>query len=294
AREHVTVALSGQGADELLGGYLKHQIAAYGARIERMPGAARSAVAGLGRIAPAGSTIQRGLAAAAAQNPVDRMLAMSRVVQPHERATTFTPDFLQAGAEDAIRQAVAQHVDGRSRSALGETLHVDASMLLIDNMWLYFDKASMATSLEVRVPFADHDLVAFCQALPDERRIFRTRRKELMRRAARGLVPDSVIDKKKRGFFRSALGAWMRVHRDDLLRETLLDERTRARGQFREDVVRELVDGAGDQGMKHAQRLLCLFLLERWQRLFVDPDGRARNGALRPAEHAGEPAQRAA
>jgi asparagine synthase (glutamine-hydrolysing) len=208
------------------------------------------------------------------------------VVQPHERIETFTPEFLQPGAERAIRDVAARHLDGRSRSALGDTLHLDARVNLVDNMLLYFDKASMAASLEVRVPFMDHDLVAFAEALPDSRRVWRMRRKELLKRASRGLVPDSIIDKKKRGFFRTALGPWMRVHRDELLRETLLDERARARGQFREDVVRDLVARAGEDGMKHSQRLFCMLLLERWQRLFVDPDGRARGGELQPAERA--------
>jgi asparagine synthase (glutamine-hydrolysing) len=179
-----------------------------------------------------------------------------------------------------------QHLDGHRRSALGDTLHLDRRIGLVDNQLLYPDKASMAHSLEVRVPFMDHDLVAFCEALPDSRRVSRLRRKALLKDASRGLVPDSIIDKKKRGFFRSALGAWMRVHREELVRETLLDERARGRGQFREDAVRDLVAGAGDQGMKHAQRLFCMLLLERWQRLFVDPDGRARRGGLDPAEQA--------
>jgi len=156
----------------------------------------------------------------------------------------------------------------------------------VDIMLLYFDKASMAASLEVRVPFMDHDLVAFCEALPDSRRVWRGRRKELLKRASDGLVPDSIIHKKKRGFFRSAIGAWMRVHGDGLVRETLLGERARSRGQFREETVRGLVDGAGEHGMKHAQQLLCLLLLERWQQLFVDPDGRARRGDLLDAERA--------
>jgi asparagine synthase (glutamine-hydrolysing) len=280
ARENVTVALSGQGADELLGGYLKHQIAAGAARVPR---AGRPLIGAAGRLAPEGSTLARGLAAAGVSDPVERLLAMSRVVQPHERAETFAPEFLQPGAEEAIRGVVAQHLDGRSRSALGDTLHLDTRIGLVDNMLLYFDKASMAASLEVRVPFMDHDLVAFCEALPDSRRVWRLRRKELLKRASRGLVPDSIIDKKKRGFFRSALGAWMRVHRDELVRATLLDERARERGIYREDTVRELVAGGGEQGMKQSQRLFCLLLLERWQRLFVDADGRARGGELQPA-----------
>jgi asparagine synthase (glutamine-hydrolysing) len=281
ARENVTVALSGQGADEILGGYRKHQIAAGASWI---PGPARAAVAAAGRLAPAGSTLARGLAAAAIGDPVERLLAMSRVVQPHERLETFSPAFLHPEAEVLIREAVAQHLDGRERSALGETLYLDTRIGLVDNQLLYPDKASMAASLEVRVPFMDHDVVAFCEALPDARRVSRLRRKALLKDASRGLVPDSIVDKKKRGFFRGGLGTWMRVHREELLRETLLDERARTRGQFRPEVAADLVAGAGEGGIKHSQRLLCMLLLERWQRLFVDPDGRARRGELRPAE----------
>ena len=94
----------------------------------------------------------------------------------------------------------------------------------MDNMLLYFDKISMAASLEVRVPFMDHDVVSFCSQLPDSRRVWRLRRKELLKRASRGLVEDAIIDKPKRGFFHSALGAWLEVHRDGLVPDTLLDE----------------------------------------------------------------------
>jgi asparagine synthase (glutamine-hydrolysing) len=78
-------------------------------------------------------------------------------------------------------------------------------MALVDNMFLYFDKMSMASSLEVRVPFVDHDVVAFCEQLPDSRKVWLLRRKELLRRASRGLVDDVVIDKKKAGVL--SLGA---------------------------------------------------------------------------------------
>ncbi len=108
-------------------------------------------------------------------------------------------------------------------------------------MFLYFDKMSMATSLEVRVPFLDTELVSFCVALPDDRQVWLGRRKEMLRRASRGLVDPEIINKRKRGFFHSALGAWLRVHRDTLLSETLLDERALARGQYirrRQDAAR--------------------------------------------------------
>jgi asparagine synthase (glutamine-hydrolysing) len=266
ARESVTVALSGQGADELLGGYRKHQIAWAGDRLGSLRGPV-GALAGLG--APE-STRSRGLRAASTSDAVERMLAMSRVVQPRERVALFTPEFLVDGGEAAIADPIRACVTDRPASALAETLHIDTRTALVDNMLLYFDKMSMAKSLEVRVPFMDHDVVSYCYALPDSRKVRLGNRKELLKRVARGLVDDEIIDKKKRGFFHAALGTWLTSQRDGLIEETLRDPRVAARGLYRQGEVDHLLQIAGEGGKKADQRLFCLFLLERWMRDWVD------------------------
>lgn len=272
ASEQVKVALCGQGADELLGGYRKHQVAATIAGVRRVPGLA-GLLSGLGNAMPAGSTSARGLRSVATADPVARLLAMSRIVQPHEREALLGDALRQQEGEGAIADAVRQHVNPDLESALAEVLHLDTKLALVDNMLLYFDKLSMAASLEVRVPFLDHDLVAFCYALPDNRRVRRGRRKELLKRVSKGLVDEALIEKRKRGFFHAGLGAWTTFHRDALLSEVLLDSRARARGLFRPDAVSELVAGAGNGGKKVDQRLFCMFLLELWNRYYVDADG---------------------
>jgi asparagine synthase (glutamine-hydrolysing) len=128
----------------------------------------------------------------------------------------------------------------------------------------------------VRVPFMDHDVVEFCMSLPDARRVSLLRRKHLLKRASRGLVDDAIIAKKKRGFFHSALGAWLATNRDGLVRESLLDERARARGIVRPGAAIALMEAAGADGKKVDQRLFSLVLLERWQRLWTDADGPGR------------------
>ena len=287
ARESVTVALSGQGADEILAGYRKHEIAYAASRLESF-GPGRSLASAAGRLAPAGSTLGRGLGAIGTSDPAERLLMMSRVLQSHERLQLLSSDFAQPTAEAEIAGAIRNHLPtldaaakrGVRLSPLGETLFLDSRLALVDNMLLYFDKTSMAASLEVRVPFMDHDVVSFCMALPDSRRISRMRRKELLKRASQGLVDDRIINKKKRGFFHSALGAWLEVHKDALITDTLLDERARSRGQYRAGAVDELVQAAGQGGKKPAQRLFSLLILEKWQRMFVDADGRA--ASVRP------------
>jgi asparagine synthase (glutamine-hydrolysing) len=277
AREHVTVALAGQGADEILGGYRKHQIAALARIGASQP--ARGALRAASRLAPAGSTPARGLVAVTSRDPVERMLAMSRVVEPSDRDDLLTAEFRagSGGAEEAVTAAIERRLPGGHRSALEQTLFLDSRLALPDLMLMYFDKMSMAASLEVRVPFLDPDVVAFCLSLPDSRRVRRGQRKVLLREASRGLVDPQTLSRPKRAFFRNAVSSWVGVHRDGVIRETLLDERTRSRGQMEpEELVRLTARTTHD--LKSGQRLLCAYLLERWQRLFVDGD-RARDMA---------------
>jgi asparagine synthase (glutamine-hydrolysing) len=248
-------------------------------RLARSPRALRALAAqGAGRAAP-GSTLARGIAAVATDDPVARLLAMSRVLQPHERLELLHPDFRQPDAEAEIARVVAAHVSPRAVGPLAQTLHLDRRLALVDNMLLYFDKMSMAASLEVRVPFMDHDVVAFCAHLPDDRAIQGRRRKALLKDASRGLVEDAIIDKPKRGFFHSALGAWLRVHGEALVHETMLDGRAEDRGQYRAETLRALVAEAGRGNKKCHQRLFSAVLLERWQRVFVDGEWPASSSA---------------
>lgn len=266
ARETVTVTLSGQGADELLGGYRKHQIAHAADLLGRVP-PARAAVALAARLGAPESTRARGLRALATTDPAERMLAMSRVLQPRERAALLRPELLR---ETDVAEPLRAHGDLAGRSALTQTLYLDTRLALVDKLLLYFDKMSMATSLEVRVPFMDHDVVSFCLALPDSRKVRLGNRKELLKRVARGLVDDEIVDRRKRGFFRSALGAWLNAQQDGVLAETLLDPRTADRGLFREAEVKRLLELAGTGDIKADERLFCVFLLERWMREWVD------------------------
>jgi asparagine synthase (glutamine-hydrolysing) len=134
------------------------------------------------------------------------------------------------------------------------------------------------------VPFLDHDVVSFCSQLPDSRRVWHMRRKELLKRASRGLVDDRIIDKPKRGFFHSALGAWLTHHRSDLVRETLLEGSALSRGIYRPEAVLELVEQAELDNKKASQRLFSLLALERWMLMFVDGQAAPDAGSAAPTQ----------
>jgi asparagine synthase (glutamine-hydrolysing) len=216
----------------------------------------------------------RGLRAAATDDDAERLLQMSRVVLASQRLELLDPAFRDDEAERRLREAVSSRSSGRAGSVLRETLHLDTKLALVDLMFLYFDKMSMATSLEIRVPFADHDVVAFCMGLPDDRRITRGRRKEILRRVSRGLLDDATIDKKKRAFFRAASSTWLRTN-GGLVEEVLLDERARRRGIFAPGSVQRLIARSGGEG-RSGEPLLAVLMLELWHRQFVDSDGPGR------------------
>lgn len=274
ARQHVTVALCGQAADELLGGYRKHLAASWAGRARAVP---RPVLKGLaaadGRLGLGG--LSRFADAAAADGDLERLFAMSAIMRPALIDAVAGEQLRSGQALPLLRESYAgQHPLPSDQSILQRTLLLDLQLALPDLMFLYFDKMSMATSLEVRVPFADHELVNFCMALPDDRRIHQRRGKEILRRISADLVEPSIITRPKRGFFRGGASTWLRAH-EQLIHETLLDERCRQRGLFNPPALAEWLQqplGSGRAG----EPLLAAFMLERWHRVFVDGDGRAR------------------
>jgi asparagine synthase (glutamine-hydrolysing) len=148
---------------------------------------------------------------------------------------------------------------------------VDAQLALVDDMLHYFDRASMARSLEVRVPFLDHHVVEYCAEIPANLKVRRlSRRKHLLKEVARGVIPDRIIDKPKIGFFSSAVDGWFRAQTRGTVADYLLgtsphyEEFLDRRGV--EDLVRGHADGTDTS---HVQLLLSILMLEIWLTSFL-------------------------
>jgi len=208
AAEDVSVALSGQGADELFGGYDKHRAAWAIGAIRRVP---RPAVLLGARLASRGpETLRRAARAAAAQNPVERLIEMSGDMDPARRRQLYRGQLSNVDGRAAAR-AVAERLDGAPDDPLLTTLYLDAQLALPDLMLHYFDRTSMAHSLEVRVPFLDHELVEFSATIPARHKVRRGNGKVVIRHAARRVLPERVLDKPKVGFFSVAADHWLRT-----------------------------------------------------------------------------------
>ena len=259
AAEHVTVALAGQGADELLGGYRKHLAASLTGHLP-----ATAARIG-GRMLPTGRTAD----ALAAADPVSRLLAMSGRLDDATRERLARGP-LAALDGHAARRAVGSRIGGALHGPLSETLYLDAQLALVDDMLHYFDRTSMAHSLEVRVPFLDHEVVEFCATIPDAYKVRRLTTKYVLKRAAAGLVPEAVIAKRKVGFFHRTVGEWFERQMGGAVADYLLDPSPRyAEIIDPSEVAKMVAEQRAGRGAGNEQVLLGVLMLEIWLRSYL-------------------------
>lgn len=259
ARRHVTVALSGDGGDELFGGYTRY--AEILTRRE-LPRWTRSALAPFARALPH---------AAYGRN---RLLDLSRTREQRYATTVALPlDPTEGGVGRRDLPGVEEAIDAPLRSLFGTTRSRDlVTQLTLVDMGSYLpgdiltkvDRMSMAVSLEARVPLLDHPLVEFAVSLPSHLKLRDGTGKWIFRRAVEGLVPPSVLTKPKQGFA-VPLGPWMRGplrHRVDGLLAADAPSLAFADRAAVERLRREHLSGRRD----HAGSLWRLLALDLWLR----------------------------
>jgi asparagine synthase (glutamine-hydrolysing) len=262
ASKEVTMALSGQGADELLGGYQKHRVAAgidKGGAAARLAGVVARGASGLmpgpwGRLA---ETLGAG-------NHGARLLAMSGLPPLPLEARLGGLGSVPPGAAQRAVELHARRLP-RSTGALPATLFLDAQLALVDSMLHYFDRMSMAHSLEVRVPFLDHKVVEFCAGIPAEFKVKGSVTKHVLKQAAGGLLPPEIIHRKKVGFFRQATKSWFDAQVDGVMTDVLLDPHARFTEFLDRSAVRRAIEHGRRSGDDADRRtLIALLMLEVW------------------------------
>jgi asparagine synthase (glutamine-hydrolysing) len=257
---HVTVALSGQGADELLAGYDRYRQAEAIGRWARAPRSARRALGAAAGIAgPA--RVRRGASVAAAADPVIAGI-LARSEWAEAARTRSARGGLEGVRSDVVETALSARLEGAPRRGLARALALDAQLNLIDDMLHYFDRTSMAHSLEVRVPFLDHRLVELCAEMPVSLKLHNGTTKSILRSVARGLVPDAVLDRPKVGFFSGAVEYWFDRQIGGEIVERLLDPSARFADYIDQKEIEYLLRQRGSY--RSSKLLLTLLMLELW------------------------------
>jgi asparagine synthase (glutamine-hydrolysing) len=260
AAEHVTVALCGQGSDELYAGYPKHRAASLVGSLSWVPWslrrfAARTAAGGSSRAARMTRTL-------AAEDPANRLLVTSGL-HPAPRQLLTEAGRTRANGSPALN--ALRRFQPVTQDPLGAGLHLDAQLALVDDMLHFSDRTSMAHSLEVRVPFLDYRLVEQAARIPTSHKVHRLQTKVVLKLAARGILPDTIIDKAKLGFFAGPVTGWLQLQLQDQVMDYLMDPGARYTEYLSRDAVAELVRRHSLRSGRHESLLLlAIFMFEVW------------------------------
>jgi asparagine synthase (glutamine-hydrolysing) len=278
ARQDVTVILSGVGGDELFGGYKRYLDEHYRGLYHRIPGVVRSGlVAPLANLLPSDRhgrwlnqmRLAKSFIAADALPFAERYRTYMQMFDASERlAMMKTPpsrfdDCIARGFEEA-----------QTSDPLRRLMDVDFATQLPDDLLMLTDKMSMAVSLECRVPLLDQRLVELAARMPGSLKMRGGELKHVMKRALRGVLPDSILDREKRGFG-APMGAWLRAELAPMMRDVLSKETIVRRGLLDPDAVRRTIEEHEQQRADRTDHLLGLINFEIWCRLYLDRESAA-------------------
>ena len=268
AAGHVKVALSGEGGDELFGGYFTYvaDVLAARARIARAAALARPAVERLPSSSRRVSLEYKAkrFAGAAARPPLERHHGWKEIFSADARAALLEPDRRVPGS-DPLAGWRARFAETAGAEPLARLQDVDIGTYLVDDLLVKTDRASMAHSLEVRVPFLDPVVAELALALPTSQKVLALAKKRLLRRAAAGLVPRAIVHGPKRGFSIPA-AAWLRGDLRPFARDLLAPDALRRDGFFRPDAVTRLLDEHESGREDHSRPLWGLLCFQLWRR----------------------------
>lgn len=264
AARHVKVAFSGEGGDEVFGGYYAYAAdvmapfagppaAALRPLIERLP-ASRAGRGFEDRV--------KRFAAGARLDPIARHHAFTRIFSPEARDELLGPG-RAADRFDPVRLFRAPYDEAAGADRLARFQAADIAVPLVDDLLTKADRASMAHSLELRVPFLDPLVVELGLSLPRAAKVRLLAKKRLLRAAAEPLVPAETIKGPKRGFSIPA-AAWLRGDLLPLVREALSEEAVRRQGFFDPAVVSSLVEAHVGRKRDLSRQLWTLLAFSLW------------------------------
>jgi asparagine synthase (glutamine-hydrolysing) len=288
ARERVTVALGGDGGDELFGGYYMHQGHRLAGAARALPRVVHRAIAaGAARLPvshrnfSAGFKVARYLRGASEAAPYNHALWMASF-SPAEQTSLLEPDVLAAADRGAGAFTAFERAWSESAGAplLARACWLDARTYLPNDILTKVDRASMAVALEVRAPLLARDVVELAFSLPDAYRMKGLTGKRIFRDAVRDLLPPEILRRPKKGFG-MPVGAWLRGALRPLLRDTLSPDRLREGGLFRPDAVARLVREHEELRADHRKALWTLLVFELWREQHLG--NRRMASALEPA-----------
>ncbi len=291
AKKQVTVILTGEGGDEIFGGYLFHKVM-WAAEMYRraVPGLLRDHV-----VKPLVSVVPAGAMNAVFNYPAYlgergklkaldylNVLDPSRMSDAYEHLISLFDDRDKATLYgDAFRDSLAGRASSNGHAAgasangsaagapyLDKLLRLQFDHWLPDNMLLRADKVAMAHAIEARVPFLDHELVEFAMQVPPRLKLKRLVGKYILRKYGRSILPQEVIKRKKMPFYVPIENYFEQPAFQDMMDDLLSDESVRNRGLFKPEAIAKLRSHMHRREFVPVKQVFSLMVLELWFRRF--------------------------
>jgi asparagine synthase (glutamine-hydrolysing) len=269
AAEHVKVALSGEGGDELFGGYYTYVADLVSDRLAPLASAVRPLVEALPASTRKASLDYKAkrFVRAAHLPPLERHHGWKEIFSADARAELTG----RRAAFDPVDFHRARYAETAGAPRLARLQDVDFGVYLVDDLLVKTDRASMAHSLEARVPFLDPLVTNLAFALPTRLKVRGLAKKVLLRKAVAPLLPQEVVHGRKRGFSIPA-AAWLRGELEPFARETLAPGNLRRQGFFRPEPVTRLIDEHAAGREDWSRQLWGLLAFTLWYERHVEQD----------------------
>ena len=270
AREHVTVALSGDGADELFCGYNRYLAMKFAKYADIIPAPARSAIANIIlKILPSAPEERSDLAhirrilSAVASSAEKRHLDIVNRFPERSKASVYSADFKRFALADTQRIIDSILSEATAANQTDRASEVDVNSYLPGDILAKVDTASMAVSLECRSPFLDHKVAEFAAALPPSFKSKFMKRKRVLAEAFSPFVPKEVLERKKMGFG-VPVAKWLRGDWKQTARERILDGQSISLGYFDRPSLERVFNEHSSGKADHSYPLWAILVLEYW------------------------------
>ncbi|MGH9504291.1 MAG: asparagine synthase (glutamine-hydrolyzing) [Terriglobales bacterium] len=282
ARKQATVLLSGVGGDELFAGYRKHSAHYWAEAYQRVPARARNLIAGTvaglpslrGTAFKGSLRLVKKMARSASLSPAERFMMNCTYLDAEQKTSLYAPAFgWEISGSDPAVQHRAEFEQVQGSDFLNQMLYLDTKIFMASLNLTYNDKMSMASSVEVRVPFLDRELAEFVAwNVPPKLKLkgfFRPISKYIFRKAMKGILPREVLSQPKAGFA-APIDYWLANDLKEMTDDLLSESRIRERGLFRPEAVRGFVDQHRRGSQDWSMQIWQFLTLEVWMQTFLD------------------------
>lgn len=275
-KEFVTVALNGDGGDELFAGYDRYQAMIVAECLQKLPFFVKPVIKKLAGLFPDSLDPKNNLRRIrrfieGAMLPLDkRYVRWVGIFDPVLKERFYSQDFKQKINDADIVNYIGSFLKGVNRLGLLDSLlNADVNTYLLNDLLVKVDITSMMNSLEARSPFLDHKLMEFAARLPEKYKIKGAVKKYILKKAIINLIPPENVHRRKMGFG-VPVGKWFRNELKDFLQDTLLSQHSLKRGYFKPGAIKDTVKAHLEGRQDYTFQLWSLLMLELWHKRFID------------------------